>query len=184
MKHFIFLLAAVAFAASVQAQIGFNNPNPDPSSILDLTADDKGLLTPRMTKSLRDAIVSPAVGLLVYELPANTPAADDNGNVGGFFYYTSGGWIKLNHQWTRVGTTNDVALSGNASVSGNISSGSITNSGSISSGTISASGNISAGSLNVSAINGNGLVPPGAIMMWSGTVAPTGWALCDGVSGT
>jgi microcystin-dependent protein len=186
MKNLIFLLAAVVFAASVQAQIGFNNPNPDPSSILDLTANDKGLLTPRMTKSLRDAIVNPAVGLLVYELPASSPVADDNGNVGGFFYYTSGGWIKLNHQWTRVGTTNDVALSGNASVSGSISSGSITNSGALSTATIASSGNVSAGSLSVTGFATNALVPSGSILMWSGSIAsiPSGWVLCNGTNGT
>lgn len=31
-----------------------------------------------------------------------------------------------------------------------------------------------------------GLVPPGSIMLWSGSIAsiPTGWALCDGLNGT
>jgi microcystin-dependent protein len=161
---FIFLLIAVSITC-LQAQVGFNNPNPDPSSILDLTANDKGLLTPRMTKSLREAIVSPAIGLLVYELPANSPVADDNGNVGGFFYYTSGGWIKLNHQWTRVGNTNDVALSGNASVTGAISAGTV-----------------SATNLSVPGFANNALVPTGVIVMWSGllTSIPAGWALCDG----
>ena len=28
------------------------------------------------------------------------------------------------------------------------------------------------------------LVPRGAIMMWAGTTAPTGWAICDGTQGT
>jgi microcystin-dependent protein len=33
---------------------------------------------------------------------------------------------------------------------------------------------------------GNGTIPVGGIIMWSGTIAaiPTGWALCDGNNGT
>jgi microcystin-dependent protein len=31
---------------------------------------------------------------------------------------------------------------------------------------------------------GFGLVPSGAILMWSGETPPVGWALCDGTNGT
>ncbi len=31
---------------------------------------------------------------------------------------------------------------------------------------------------------GNDLLPQGVITMWSGTIAPAGWALCDGTNGT
>lgn len=33
-------------------------------------------------------------------------------------------------------------------------------------------------------IAGSGLIPVGGIIMWSGSTAPTGWALCDGTNGT
>jgi microcystin-dependent protein len=36
--------------------------------------------------------------------------------------------------------------------------------------------------LAVKSVSGNGSVPLGAIMMWSGTTAPAGWALCDGTT--
>ena len=33
---------------------------------------------------------------------------------------------------------------------------------------------------------GDGIIPSGGIIMWSGSIAsiPSGWALCDGTSGT
>lgn len=33
-------------------------------------------------------------------------------------------------------------------------------------------------------ITNNNFVPKGTIVMWSGTTAPTGWAICDGTNGT
>lgn len=47
--------------------IGINNPNPDPSALLDLSSTTQGLLAPRMTTAQRLAITSPAIGLLVYD---------------------------------------------------------------------------------------------------------------------
>jgi hypothetical protein len=48
------------------AQVGIGTINPDASSILDLTSNSQGLLAPRMTTVQRDAIISPATGLLIY----------------------------------------------------------------------------------------------------------------------
>jgi subtilisin-like proprotein convertase family protein len=33
-------------------------------------------------------------------------------------------------------------------------------------------------------LDGHGIVPPGGIIMWSGSEVPDGWALCDGTEGT
>jgi hypothetical protein len=44
---------------------------PDPSAILDVNDSSKGLLIPRMTAAQRDAIKSPAQGLLIYDLTNN-----------------------------------------------------------------------------------------------------------------
>lgn len=62
-------LIAVLMLSSLSgiAQIGIGTTNPDTSSALDISATNKGLLTPRMTTTQRNAIVSPAVGLLVYD---------------------------------------------------------------------------------------------------------------------
>ncbi|WP_240723562.1 hypothetical protein [Flavobacterium sp. J27] len=49
------------------AQVGINTTSPDASSILDVTSASKGLLIPRMTTSQKNAIVSPANGLMVFD---------------------------------------------------------------------------------------------------------------------
>ncbi len=49
------------------AQVGIGTTTPDPSSALDITATDKGFLMPRMTTAQKDAIISPAGGLQVYD---------------------------------------------------------------------------------------------------------------------
>jgi hypothetical protein len=43
------------------------HPAPNSSSILELNSVTKGFLAPRMTKAQRDAIVNPAVGLMIYQ---------------------------------------------------------------------------------------------------------------------
>lgn len=48
--------------------VGIGTGTPDASAKLEIASTDKGLLIPRMTNAQRDAIVSPAVGLLIYNL--------------------------------------------------------------------------------------------------------------------
>lgn len=54
------------------AQVGIGTANPDPTSLLDLESNSKGLLIPRMTSLQRDAIVEPADGLQIYNTTNNT----------------------------------------------------------------------------------------------------------------
>jgi microcystin-dependent protein len=193
-QFFIFLVLTVVSITTLQAQVGFNNPNPHPNSLLDLTATDKGLLIPRLTTVQRDAltlVLNPAAeSLLVYDT-----------NLQGFYFFRAGTWYALN-EWVKTAGSNNVSLTGNASISGSISSGSITNAGTLTTNSLTSTGNISAGTinssgaistsstvsaagLNVTGFSSNALVPTGAIMMWSGSIAaiPTGWVLCDGSSG-
>jgi hypothetical protein len=80
------------------AQVGIGNTNPDPSSILDLTSTTQGMLAPRMTESERDAITSPANGLLIYQ----------TNNASGFYYWDGSSWKSFGGG----GTDNDWTING------------------------------------------------------------------------
>jgi len=47
--------------------VGVGTVLPDQSAILDVSSSNKGVLFPRMTREQRDAIQSPAAGLLIYQ---------------------------------------------------------------------------------------------------------------------
>jgi hypothetical protein len=70
-----------------QGGVGINNDNsnPDNSAMLDVKSTDKGLLTPRMTEAQRNAIPTPATGLLIYQTD-NTP---------GFYVYDGTVWTAV-----------------------------------------------------------------------------------------
>ena len=46
------------------AQVGINTTTPDASAALDITSTTSGLLIPKMTEVQKNAITSPATGLL------------------------------------------------------------------------------------------------------------------------
>ena len=77
-----------------------------------------------------------------------------------FYYYNGTEWRALNEMVRTKGST-VVSHTGNLTVTGTVSG---TNYG-----------------LNTT---GNGPVPKGGIIMWSGTTPPAGWALCNGGNGT
>ena len=68
--------------SDVYAQVGVGTENPDDSAVLDVVSTDKGILIPRMTETERDAIASPADGLMIYQSDGNT----------GFYYFDSTEW--------------------------------------------------------------------------------------------
>ncbi len=72
------------FKSLAQNNVGIGTTSPDASSLLDLTANDKGFLPPRMTTIERLAIVNPAMGLLVYDSTVNC-----------YFYFNGTVWLSL-----------------------------------------------------------------------------------------
>lgn len=78
------LAVYASFSYSVFSQIGVGTITPDASAMLDVSSIDKGVLAPRMTSVQRTAIVSPANGLLVYDITESA-----------FYFYKSGTWTKI-----------------------------------------------------------------------------------------
>jgi hypothetical protein len=72
-RLFHILLSAVLmlfFTFKINAQTGgaavnSTGANPDPSAILDVSSDNKGMLIPRLSESERNGILNPAFGLLI-----------------------------------------------------------------------------------------------------------------------
>lgn len=67
MKNLTFLMLFCTLISF--GQVGINTTTPDPSSILDVTSTDKGLLIPRIaltSTSDVSTITSPSISLLIY----------------------------------------------------------------------------------------------------------------------
>ncbi len=84
MKQFILTFLLFISSHLLFSQIGINTTTPDPSSALDISSTNSGVLAPRMTSAQRLAITSPATSLLVFDTDENE-----------FYYYEGSTWIPL-----------------------------------------------------------------------------------------
>ncbi|MBC8045997.1 MAG: hypothetical protein H7Y00_04330, partial [Fimbriimonadaceae bacterium] len=93
-KITITLLAAFAITVIAKAQTntfpttgsaGVGTTTPNISSIVEMQSTTQGMLAPRMTKTQRDAIATPAIGLLIYQTNS-TP---------GFYYFNGTAWTAV-----------------------------------------------------------------------------------------
>jgi hypothetical protein len=75
---FLVLCLNLVFFTSF-SQVGIGTVSPDPSSMLDISSDSRGILIPRMTTTQRDAIASPPEGLNIYNLTTKATNIFSNG---------------------------------------------------------------------------------------------------------
>jgi uncharacterized protein (TIGR02145 family) len=73
MKNIFLFLIMTGLTAALAAQVAINHDGslPDASSMLEVNSNNKGFLPPRMNTTQRDAIDSPAEGLLIYNTTTN-----------------------------------------------------------------------------------------------------------------
>lgn len=83
-RSFYIIVLMLLFVSPLYSQVGINTITPHASSALDVQSpgNNQGVLLPRMTTIQKNAIVNPAVGLLVYDTDrkcisqnAGTPAS-------------------------------------------------------------------------------------------------------------
>ncbi len=100
MRQLSVLLLCFCFLITSKAQnVGIGTNAPDASARLDITDNARGLLIPRMTAAERNAIASPANGLLLFVTSDSS-----------FFYYYNG--------WKKISIANEVwNLKGNSGTS-------------------------------------------------------------------
>lgn len=91
MKIFLLASSAAVFCLLLNLNVytqgvAINNTGTsnDPSAILDVNCSNQGVLLPRMTEAQRDAIKSPAEGLVLYNLTTNT-----------FNFFNASDWIEM-----------------------------------------------------------------------------------------
>ena len=80
----LFFFVILLLSATAHAQVGIGTTTPAASAQLDVSSTTKGFLPPRMTTTQRDAISSPATGLVIF-----------NSTTNGLEFKSSTGWVLL-----------------------------------------------------------------------------------------
>ena len=102
------LLCSLYFSQNVA--INGSGALPDASAMLDIAANDKGLLVPRIALTAANVaapIVSPTVSLLVYNTA--TAGVSPNNVIPGYYYWDGAKWVRLfSGAWLNGGAINGV----------------------------------------------------------------------------
>jgi hypothetical protein len=104
---FLILTLLVGLIVGTHAQIAINIDNtlPNSSAMMDIKSTDKGLLIPRMTQVERNAISSPATGLMIFQ----TDQTDG-------FYYFQTQWKYLGFSGNYNDLTNKLTMGNGISI--------------------------------------------------------------------
>ena len=98
MRSATIILLLFAQMVYSQQRVGVGTLNPDPSAQLELNAQDKGVLIPRMTSVQREMIPNPTNGLLVFDVTTV-----------GFWYFDGVQWVQ---PFGPVGAQGPVGITG------------------------------------------------------------------------
>jgi hypothetical protein len=79
-----FFPLVLLFHFTFSQSVGIGTSNPNSSAQLDVFSTSKGLLAPRMTTIQKNAIATPAAGLMVYDT-----------NLSAFYFYNGSTWLPL-----------------------------------------------------------------------------------------
>lgn len=180
------LLPMLAITLSIQAQVGINKDTPDSCAIFQVSDNYRGVIFPQIASDNSLHILPLSDGLLYY-----------NNSEHRFRYYNGSRWQCLN-PWSGspidtnlITTTKSVTIKSSLAVSTSISVGAtsltpttvkatniIADNASIA--TITVSSEVNAALVTADNFLGNGIIPIGGIIMWSGARIPDGWAICNG----
>ncbi len=149
------------------AQVGVGTTSPDNNAVLDVNSSSKGILIPRMTTIQRETLTTnnPAQGMMVYDIDLDV-----------MFVYYGGQWYAMNAWKTeyRTDQNNQAATMTTMTATG-------VNHGNVGIGTATPTEKLEiSGKVKATEFSGYGMAPVGAIVHWSGSTAPAGWAICDG----
>jgi len=93
-NQFLCILVCIVAPLAAHAQtntfptsgsVGLGTLTPNASALMEMQSTTQGFLAPRMTKAQRDAIVSPTVGLLIFQTNASP----------GFYFFNGAGWTAV-----------------------------------------------------------------------------------------
>ncbi|MBW2937804.1 tail fiber domain-containing protein [Aureisphaera sp. CAU 1614] len=131
MKKLLILAGFFITAQIAYSQVGIGTTNPDPSSLLEVSSTEKGILIPQVslsdvTDSVLDGVNTAATGLLIF----NTNAGTTGGSGIGYYYFNGTMWERLttssaigDDDWYEEGTTtppsdinDDVYTQGNVAI--------------------------------------------------------------------
>ncbi len=177
MKPFFALVVVFLSGFYVNAQIGVNTTAPDANAVMDMNATNKGLLIPRLSTVQREAMSTGAgfsQGMMVYDTDLDVLFV-------GYGVGATGNtkWYAMNPWKTEYRTDNNADTAHMTTMTAaNIKHGKV----GIGTATPTAKLEVNGDIKTTGKFVGNGSTPLGGIIMWSGTVAPQGWALCNGTT--
>jgi len=112
-SSFITFIIFICCLTGYSQNVSINNDGslPDASAILDVKSSTKGLLIPRLTLVQRNAVATPATGLLIFQTD-NSP---------GYYYYTGLAWTAFTGSgyWSLNGTDIFSSYTGNIGIGTN-----------------------------------------------------------------